>query len=89
MNHLTFTLLLKTLFYFETLSHVYVYRIEYVSYRQRPYRIRIVSAADRIVPALQCFETCTGMLETLPMTMYQFVVGFMLPCPDSRCLCIQ
>jgi len=29
-----------------------VYRTEYVSYRQGPYRIRIVSAADRIVPAL-------------------------------------
>ena len=34
------------------LSYVHVYRIEYVSYRQGPYRIRIVSAADRIVPAL-------------------------------------
>jgi len=33
-------------------SYVHVYRIEYVSYRQGPYRIRIVSAADRIVPAL-------------------------------------
>ena len=29
-----------------------MYRIEYLSYRQGPYRIRIVSAADRIVPAL-------------------------------------
>ena len=27
---------------FETLSHVYVYRIEYVLYRQGTYRIRIV-----------------------------------------------
>ena len=35
-----------------SLSYVHVYRIEYVSYRQGPYRIRIVSAADRIVPAL-------------------------------------
>jgi len=26
---------------FETLSNVHVYRIEYVSYRQGPYRIRI------------------------------------------------
>jgi len=34
------------------LSYVYVYRIEYVSYRQGPHRIHIVSAADRIVPAL-------------------------------------
>jgi len=29
-----------------------VYHIEYVSYRQGPYRIRIDTAADRIVPAL-------------------------------------
>jgi len=50
----TFTLLLKSKFFnFEILSRVHVYRIEYVSYRQRPYRIRIVSAASRIVPALQ------------------------------------
>ena len=35
-----------------SLSYVHVYCIEYVSYRQGPYRIRIVSAADRIVPAL-------------------------------------
>ena len=35
-----------------SLSYVHVFRIEYVSYRQGPYRIRIVSAADRIVPAL-------------------------------------
>jgi len=37
---------------FEILSHVHVYRIEYVSCRQGLYRIRIVSAADRIVAAL-------------------------------------
>jgi len=37
---------------FETLGHVHVHRIEYVSYRQGPYRIRIDTAADRIVPAL-------------------------------------
>jgi len=36
-----------------SLSYIHVYRIEYVSYRQGPYRIRIVSAADRIVPALK------------------------------------
>jgi len=48
-----FTLLLKSnFFYFETLSRVHVYRIEYVLYLRGPYRIRIVSAADRIVPAL-------------------------------------
>jgi len=29
-----------------------MYHIEYVTYWQGPYRIRIVSAADRIVPAL-------------------------------------
>jgi len=35
-----------------SLSYVHVYRIEYVSYRQGPYWKRIVSADDRIVPAL-------------------------------------
>ena len=29
-----------------------MYRIEYVSHRQGPYRIRIDTADDRIVPAL-------------------------------------
>ena len=49
----TFTLLLKyKIIDFDTLSHVHVYRIEYVSYRQGPYRIRIDTADDRIVPAL-------------------------------------
>ena len=43
----------KTCLDFETLSNVHVYRIEYVSYRQGPYRIRIDTAADRIVPALR------------------------------------
>jgi len=47
------TLLLKTkILDFETLSHVHVYRIEYVSYWQGPYRVNIVSAADCIVPVL-------------------------------------
>jgi len=32
--------------------YMYVFRIEYVSYRQGPYRIRIDTADDRIVPAL-------------------------------------
>jgi len=41
----TFTLLLKfKILDFKTLSHVHVYRIEYLSYRQGPYRIRIVLA---------------------------------------------
>jgi len=44
-----------------SLSYVHVYRIEYVSYRQGPYRIRIVSAADRIVPALK--QTGTVMFR--------------------------
>jgi len=49
----TFTLLLKyKIIDFETLSHIHVYRIEYVSYRQCLYRIRIDTADDRIVPAL-------------------------------------
>jgi len=46
-----------------SLSYVHVYRIEYVSYRQGPYRIRIVSAADRIVPALDSwvvpYQSCS------------------------------
>ena len=49
----TFTLLLKSKIPdFETLSHVHVYRIKYVSYRQGLYRIRIDMADDRIIPAL-------------------------------------
>ena len=49
----SFTLLLKSnILDFETLSRVHVYRIQYVSYRQGPYRIRIDTADDRIVPAL-------------------------------------
>ena len=44
------------------LSYVHVYRIEYVSYRQGLYRIRIVSAGDRIVPAL---------IDTYMYTQYQ------------------
>jgi len=39
--------------WFWALSHVYVYRIAYVSYRQGPILKRIVSAADHIVPV--CF----------------------------------
>ena len=42
------------MFDFETISRVHVYRIVYVSYRQGPYRIRIDTADDRIVPALAC-----------------------------------
>jgi len=50
-----FTLLLKSkILDCETLSCVHVYRIEYVSYRQGPYRIHIDTADDRIVPALVC-----------------------------------
>jgi len=49
----TFTLLLKSkILDFETLCRVHVYRIEYVSYRQGPYRICIDTADDRILPAL-------------------------------------
>jgi len=45
--------------------YMYVYRIEYVSYRLGPYRIRIVSAADRIVPALLMSQRglCTVLEE--------------------------
>jgi len=53
----TLPLLLKSkIIDFESLSRVRVYRIEYVSYRQGPYRIRIVSAADRIVPAIRSVD---------------------------------
>jgi len=49
----TFTYLLKSkMFDFETLGHVHVYRIEYVSNQQGPYRIRIDTAADCIISAL-------------------------------------
>jgi len=48
----TFTLLLKSKIHdFETLSHVHVYRIEYVLFWPCPYRIRNNTAADRIVLA--------------------------------------
>jgi len=54
----TFTLLMKSkIIDFETLSRVHVYRIEYASYRQGPYRIRIDTADDRIVPALETTRT--------------------------------
>ena len=63
MNPKTFTLLLKsTILDFETLSRVHVYRIEYVSYRQGPYRIRIDTADDRIVPALVTAIDCQCIL---------------------------
>jgi len=40
----------KKSYCFETLSHVHVYRIKYVnvSFRQGPYRMHIISAADRV-----------------------------------------
>jgi len=54
----TVTLLLKfKILDFKTFSHVLVYSIEYVSYRQGHYRIRIISAADHIVPALISMHT--------------------------------
>ena len=58
-----FTLLLKSkILDFETLSRVHVYRIEYVSYRQGPYRIRIDMADDRIIPALE--KTVSDFIDT-------------------------
>jgi len=48
-----------------SLSYVHVYRIEYVSYRQGPYRIRIVSAADRIIPAL--IPSYLGNISSVPL----------------------
>jgi len=57
----TFTLLLKSkILEFETLSRIHVYRIEHVSYRQGPYRIRIDTADDRIIPALVCMFNLTN-----------------------------
>jgi len=54
----TITLLLKyKIIDFETLSHIHVYRIEHVSYRQGLYRIRIDTADDRIVPALRSIDS--------------------------------
>jgi len=58
-----------------SLSYVHVYRIEYVSYRQGPYRIRIVSAADRIIPAL---------LWAL-LFYRQFIVSVLSVCCQSCC----
>jgi len=49
----TFTLLLKSnIIDFEILNRVHLYHIEYVSYRQGLYWIRIDMADERIVPAL-------------------------------------
>ena len=56
-----------------SLSYVHVYRIEYVSYRQGPYRIRIVSAADRIVPALGHMtsqKTRKAVIQHIDMFIY-------------------
>jgi len=58
-----------------SLSYVHVYRIEYVSYRQGPYRIRIVSAADRIVPALlgsveKIHNTYNTIMDIVLLTSY-------------------
>jgi len=47
---------------YETLSHVHIYCIEYVSYRQGQYRLRIDTAADRIVPALDKSHQPTYLL---------------------------
>ena len=58
----TFTSLLKSnFFYFETLGHVHVYCIEYVSYRQGSYRMRIDTVADCIVPALLFSKLSLGL----------------------------
>jgi len=60
----TFTLLLKfNILDFETSIHVHVYRIEYVSYWQDPYQIRIDTADDRIVPALD--KTCINKFSNI------------------------
>jgi len=58
----TFTLLLKyKIIDFETLSLIHVYRIEYISYRQGLYQIRIDTADDRILPAQTSRTTVTKL----------------------------
>jgi len=65
-----FTLLLKSkILDFETLSHVHVYRIEYVSYRKGAYRIRIDTVDDRIIPALVLARGKDLQLHNLVVTM--------------------
>jgi len=69
----TFTSLLKSkILDFKTLSLVHVYRIEYVSYWQGPYRIRIDTADDRIVPAL--------LIGSLSMVffLYKYILFIMI-----------
>jgi len=65
-------------------SYVHVYRIEYVSYRQGTYRIRIVSAADRIVPALssrrplpELFNFCPWGQNLLSPGCHNFTLNYM------------
>jgi len=58
---------------FETLSRVHVYCIEYVSYRQGPYRKRIVSAAYRIVPALISTDSKTVSMKYKCVLVHQYL----------------
>ena len=65
---------------FETWSDVHFYRIEYVSYRQDPYRLRIDTAADRIVPALESSDfTFSDCISNAPVTrpaVYVYIFTF-------------
>jgi len=83
----TLSLLLKSkLLDFEILSHVRVNRIEYVSYRQGSYRIRIVPAADRFVPALEkCLMIYSLFLFLKKATIYQALKHSMLPLISISC----
>jgi len=71
------TLLLKSkTLDFETLRRVHVYRIEYGSYRQGSYQIRIVSAACRIVPALHSIVTMHYVFSLKPTCKYKSCLTF-------------
>jgi len=67
-QHKTVTLFLKfKILNFETLSHVHVYCIENVFYQQGPYRIRIDTAADRIVPYFDLWSKSTVIRQVSSM----------------------
>ena len=74
----TFNLLLKyKIIDFETLSHIHVYRIEYVWYRQGLYRIRIDTADDHIVPALVL--TSLWYLQWCPQSRVSLLICPIIP----------
>ena len=57
-----------------------MYRIEYVLYRQGLYRIRIVSAADRIVPALETGQIAMDAKSPSDVkTLRGYIYGLHIP----------